>query len=356
MRREEEEKRRGRTATMTHARTYKAAGVDLDAAAQAKQRIRTAVSSTQTPLTIGGFGAFGGMVRVPTDVDQPALVMSTDGVGTKVLVAALADVHDTVGEDLVNHSVNDILVHGAKPVAFLDYIAGSNLEIDTIAGLVEGVARGCRSHEMALVGGETAQMPGVYQPKHYDLAGTIVGVVSEGTALHGAAVRPGDVLIGYESTGLHTNGYTLARQIVFDDMRLKVGDELPQVGATVADALLAVHRSYWPAIRPALGEINALAHITGGGIPGNLARSLPQGCRAVVDRATWNVPPLFQVLQEAGHVEQAEMFSVFNMGIGMIAVVSRPNANVVRQHATAAEIETWEIGEIVEGAGVELLG
>jgi phosphoribosylformylglycinamidine cyclo-ligase len=296
------------------------------------------------------------MVRVPSDVDQPALVMSTDGVGTKVLVAALADVHDTVGEDLVNHSVNDILVHGARPVAFLDYVAGSNLEIDTIAGLVDGVARGCRAHEMALVGGETAQMPGVYQPDHYDLAGTIVGVVSETTALHGDDVRLGDVLVGYASTGLHTNGYTLARQIVFDEMRLKIDDEMPDVGATVADALLAVHQSYWRAIGPALGEINSLAHITGGGIPGNLARSLPQGCCAMIERAAWNVPPLFRVLQDAGRVDQAEMFDVFNMGIGMIAVVSQFNLDTVRHHAAGSGTETWVIGQIVEGSGVELVG
>ena len=205
---------------------YKSAGVDLDAAALAKQRISTAVSSTQTPLTIGGFGAFGGMVRVPPDVHDPALVMSTDGVGTKVLVAILAGIHDTVGEDLLNHSVNDILVHGAKPIAFLDYIAGSNMEVDTIAGLVEGIARGCRAHDMALVGGETAQMPDVYHPGHYDLAGTIVGVVAESAALHGDAVAPGDCLIGYASSGLHTNGYTLARQIVFDEMSLAIDDEI----------------------------------------------------------------------------------------------------------------------------------
>ncbi len=339
---------------MSKAQRYKSAGVDLDAAALAKQRISTAVSSTQTPLTIGGFGAFGGMVRVPPDVHDPALVMSTDGVGTKVLVAILAGIHDTVGEDLLNHSVNDILVHGAKPIAFLDYIAGSNMEVDTIAGLVEGIARGCRAHDMALVGGETAQMPDVYHPGHYDLAGTIVGVVTESAALHGDAVAPGDCLIGYASSGLHTNGYTLARQIIFDEMGLAIDDAIPGVGATVAAALLAVHRSYFDVIYPVVGNMHALAHITGGGIPGNLDRPLPQGCGARVDRSTWTVPPLFQVLQEAGKVDEEEMFQVFNMGVGMIAVVPRIHADVVRTYAEKEGVETWVIGEVVEGDGVEI--
>ena len=334
---------------------YKAAGVDLDAAARAKKRIRAAVTSTHTPLAIGGFGAFGGMVRVPAEIDQPALVMSTDGVGTKVLVAIRAEVHDTVGEDLLNHSVNDILVHGARPLAFLDYIAGSRLEIDTIAALVEGVARGCRAHDVALVGGETAQMPDVYHPGHYDLAGTIVGVVAETAALHGDAIEPGDMLVGYASTGLHTNGYTLARQIVFEEMRLDIGDEMPDVGMTVGAALLAVHRSYWQAVQPVLDRVHALAHITGGGIPGNLDRPLPQGCGAKIERSTWPVPPLFRVLQRAGRVDETEMFRVFNMGIGMIAVAPQAAVDELRACANPLGIETWVIGEIVTGAGVEFV-
>jgi phosphoribosylformylglycinamidine cyclo-ligase len=334
---------------------YKAAGVDLDAAARAKRRIRSAVTSTETPLTVGGFGAFGGMVRVPPDVDRPTIVMSTDGVGTKVLVAVRAAVHDSVGEDLLNHSVNDILVHGARPVAFLDYIAGSGLEIDTIAALVEGVARGCRAHGIFLVGGETAQMPDVYRPGHYDLAGTIVGVVSQNAVLHGAAIEPGDALVGYASTGLHTNGYTLARKIVFEEMGLDIGDEMPDVGTTVERALLAVHRSYWQAVHPVLDRMHGLAHITGGGIPGNLERPLPDGCGARVELSAWSVPPLFQVLQRAGRVDQAEMFRVFNMGIGMIAVVPSPAVDDVCDRAKQFGIASWVIGEIVPGSGVELV-
>src|ERR687889_2681666 len=221
-------------------REYAAAGVDLEAADIAKARIGELVSSTRTLLSIGRVGAFGGMVRIPAGMRKPALVLSTDGVGTKVLVAVEARRFDTVGEDLVNHSVNDILVHGATPIAFMDYIAGAALGVEQIAGLVEGIARGCRAHGMALAGGETAQMPGLYQPGTYDLAGTIIGVVEEDRAIHGTSIVPGDVLLGYASTGLHTNGYTLARRIVFQEMRLGLSDQLGTSGQTVAEALLAV--------------------------------------------------------------------------------------------------------------------
>ena len=340
---------------MSTADRYREAGVDLDAAEQAKRRIATAVGSTRTELSRGLVGAFGGMLRIPEDVPQPTLVMSTDGVGTKVLVAIRAGRHDTVGEDLVNHSVNDILVHGARPLAFLDYIASADATADTIAALVEGVARGCREHAMTLVGGETAQLPDLYHPGHYDLAGTIVGVVSEPQALHGDRVRVGDVLVGYASSGLHTNGYTLARRIVFNELGLDVEDELPGLGRSVGEALLAVHRSYWTAIAPAVGDVHALAHITGGGIPGNLSRSLPPGCAAQVDRARWEVPGLFALLQDAGRVAEDEMFQVFNMGLGMIAVVPPERVAAVRRVAASAGVTTWEVGRIVRGEGVELV-
>jgi phosphoribosylformylglycinamidine cyclo-ligase len=340
---------------MSTADRYREAGVDLDAAEQAKRRIAAAVGSTRTALSRGLVGAFGGMVRLPGDVEQPTLVMSTDGVGTKVLVAVRAARHDTVGEDLVNHSVNDILVHGARPVAFLDYIASADASADTIAALVEGVARGCRAHDMTLVGGETAQLPDLYHPGHYDLAGTIIGVVSEAKALHGDRVGVGDVLVGYASSGLHTNGYTLARRIVFDSLGLDVDDQLPGLGQSAGEALLAVHRSYWTAISPALDRIHALAHITGGGIPGNLSRSLPPGCAAQVDRARWEVPGLFALLQAAGRVAPDEMFHVFNMGLGMIAVVPVEHVASVRQVAASAGVDTWEVGLIVRGEGVELV-
>src|SRR5690348_1924526 len=227
---------------------YAAAGVRLDAAEEAKRRIAALVRTTRTSLALGEIGAFGGMVRVPPGYERPVLVLSTDGVGTKLLVAVRAGIHDTVGEDLVNHCVNDILVHGARPLAFLDYLATAELAAETAAAIVSGVARACRAHDMTLAGGETAQLPDLYQPGHYDLAGTIVGVVEESAALHGDLVRAGDVLIGYASNGLHTNGYTLARRIVFETLGLDVSQEFPETGRSVAQVLLDVHRSYAPAI------------------------------------------------------------------------------------------------------------
>jgi phosphoribosylformylglycinamidine cyclo-ligase len=337
------------------AERYRAAGVDLDAAEAAKRRIVELVRSTRTELARGLLGAFGGMLRLPADIPDPVLVMSTDGVGTKVLVAIRAGRHDTVGEDLVNHCVNDILVHGARPLAFLDYIATAAMDVGTVAGLVEGVARGCRAHGMTLVGGETAQLPDLYQPGHYDLAGTIVGVVAEGAALHGDRVRRGDLLLGYASSGLHTNGYTLARRIVFDQLGLDVDAHVRELDATVGDVLLAVHRSYWSAVAPMLDRVHALAHITGGGIPGNLARSLPDGLGARVHAAAWPVPPVFGFLARAGRVSPDEMDRVFNMGIGMIAVVTAADGSAVRAAAARAGVDTWEIGEIVAGAGVEIV-
>jgi len=341
----------------TPARQYAAAGVDLTDAESAKERIGRLVASTKTSLTAGRIGAFGGMVRVPAGMRQPTLVMSTDGVGTKVLVAQQAGRYDTVGECLVNHSVNDILVHGARPLAFMDYIAGAGLGIEILADIVEGVARGCRAHGMDLAGGETAQMPGLYAHGHFDLAGTIVGVVEESEALHGDAVRPGDVLIGYASNGLHTNGYTLARKIAADDLHLGVHDQLPGLGQTVAEAFLAVHRSYQRAIVPVIRQVHALAHITGGGIPGNLVRVLPAGREAVVRAGSWTWPPLFRLLQEAGKVSTEEMRDVFNLGAGMIAVVPGNAVAAVQASAAADGVATWVMGEVRSGAqGVRFEG
>jgi len=328
---------------------YAAAGVRLDAAEEAKRRIAELARSTRTALALGEMGAFGGMVRVPPGYERPVLVLSTDGVGTKVLVAARAGIHDTVGEDLVNHCVNDILVHGARPVALLDYIAMGTLEPDVAAALVAGIARGCRAHDMTLAGGETAQLPDLYQPGQYDLAGTIAGVVEESAALHGDLVRAGDVLIGYASNGLHTNGYTLARRIVFDRLRLDVQDPFPDAGRTVAQVLLDVHRSYFAAVAPVLPRLHALAHITGGGIPGNLVRVLPPACEAVVDARAWSWPPLFRVLMRAGEVSLGEMRRVFNLGVGMIAVAARDDTEAVIASAKRAGIAAWIIGEVRSG-------
>lgn len=331
-------------------RQYAAAGVDLRAADASKARIARLVEATRTPLALGAVGAFGGMVRVPEGMRRPVLVMSTDGVGTKVLVARDMRRLATVGEDLVNHSVNDILVHGARPIAFLDYVAGAGLAVQDIADLVEGVARGCRAHAMVLAGGETAQMPGLYQPGHFDLAGTIIGVVEEDEALHGDRIVPGDLLVGYASTGLHTNGYTLARQVLFETLGLRVDARVDELATTVGEALLAVHRSYATAVAPVLRRVHGLAHITGGGIPGNLVRVLPATCEAVVHPARWPLPPLFALLQRGGGIADEEMREVFNLGIGLVAVVPPDAVVEVRSAAGAAGVDTWVIGDVRAGA------
>ena len=332
------------------ANQYAAAGVDLRTAEASKERIATLVAGTRTPLALGAVGAFGGMVRVPAGMRQPVLVMSTDGVGTKVLVARELGILNTVGEDLVNHSVNDILVHGATPIAFMDYLAGAGLSVQEIADIVEGVARGCRAHDMVLAGGETAQMPGLYQPGHFDLAGTIIGVVEESEALHGDQVTAGDVLLGYASTGLHTNGYTLARRVLFETMGLRVDQQVAELGTTAGQALLAVHQSYVAAIRPVLGHMHALAHITGGGIAGNLVRVLPEGVEAVVSGAAWPRPALFQLIQGGGRVGEEEMREVFNLGVGIIAALPAAAVDAAQAAAAAAGVATWVIGEVRAGA------
>ncbi|HET6836941.1 MAG TPA: phosphoribosylformylglycinamidine cyclo-ligase [Gemmatimonadales bacterium] len=331
------------------AREYARAGVSLEVADAAKERIGELVAGTRTPLSVGNVGAFGGMVRVPPGLRNPTLVLSTDGVGTKVLVAMQAQQFDTVGEDLVNHSVNDILVHGATPLAFMDYIAGASLGIEQITRIVEGIARACRAHDMALAGGETAQMPGLYQPGTFDLAGTIVGVVEEGRAIHGTAIVPGDVLLGYASTGLHTNGYTLARRILFERLRLRLEDRLTGTDQTIREALLAVHRSYYRSVQPVLDRLHGLAHITGGGIPGNLVRILPQDCTATVDPGSWELPPLFTFMQQAGQISPQEMREVFNLGVGLVAVLPPDAIGAAQAAARNDGVITWVMGEIERG-------
>jgi phosphoribosylformylglycinamidine cyclo-ligase len=328
---------------------YAAAGVDLAGAESAKERIGRLVAGTRTALSVGEIGAFGGMVRVPPGMRDPVLVLSTDGVGTKVLVALAAGRLDTVGEDLVNHSVNDVLVHAARPIAFMDYVAEAGLGVEQIAAIVEGIARGCRAHGMALAGGETAQMPGLYREGTFDLAGTIIGIVEKDEALHGDRIVPGDVLLGYASTGLHTNGYSLARRIVFDRMGLGPGDRLADTGQTVAEALLAIHRSYLRSVAPVLSQVHGLAHITGGGIGGNLVRILPPGCEATVDSSSWVLPPLFRVLQQAGGVSVDEMRDVFNLGVGLIAVLPPDAVAAARAAAGADGVATWIMGDVRRG-------
>ncbi len=334
--------------------SYRDAGVDLDAAERAKERLKALVADTRDEHTLSGLGLFGGLYAVPDDVDAPVLVSSADGVGTKLKVAFMAGRHDTVGQCLVNHCVNDILVQGARPLFFLDYLATGQMDESVVASVVSGVAIASKENGCVLLGGETAQMPDFYAADEYDLAGFIVGMVARDRILDGSAIEAGHALVGLPSTGLHTNGYTLARKIVFDHMGLKVDDEFPELDRTVGEVLLDVHRSYLPVLWPLLedGALSGLAHITGGGIPGNLPRVLPEGLGAAVDRGAWTPPRLFRVLQRAGGVDRDEMYRVFNMGIGMVAVVpAERTAEVVRRLTESGEAPIV-LGEIVPGDGV----
>jgi phosphoribosylformylglycinamidine cyclo-ligase len=331
---------------------YRSAGVDIDAADDSKHRIRAHVESTFTAGTRGAFGGFGGMFRVPRELKEPLLVSSADGVGTKIKVAIDAGRHDTVGHCLVNHCTNDILVQGAVPLFFLDYVAFGKLIPSTVEAIVKGVASGCRENGCALVGGETAEMPGLYTPPDYDLAGFIVGAVEEGKVITSAAAKPGDVLVALGSSGLHTNGYSLARRIVNERLRLGVNDAFPGAGGkTVADVLLAIHRSYLNILKPVLSHVHSMAHITGGGIPGNLDRALPKHLDARVNTRSWDVPGVFRVLQEAGGVSDSEMFRAFNMGVGMIVATDVAGADHVCASARKFEVPAWEIGRLIPGNG-----
>jgi phosphoribosylformylglycinamidine cyclo-ligase len=334
---------------------YGSAGVDIDASNAAKDRIRKLAESTFTKGVVGGFGGFGGMFRIPPNLAKPVLVSSADGVGTKIKVAIDAGRHDTIGRDLVNHCVNDILVQGALPAFFLDYVAFGKLDPAVAEAVVAGVAAGCRENSCALIGGETAEMPGLYTPPDYDLAGFIVGYVEENRILGPHAVRPEDVLIGLPSSGLHTNGYSLARKIISERLKLGMSDAFPGGGGTVADVLLTEHRSYLPALRPVLDRVHAMAHITGGGLPENLDRAVPQTLDAVVDVSSWETPNVFRVLMDAGSVEPAEMYRTFNMGVGMVVICAPSDAKAVLSAASAAGVAGWKIGSLRPGSGAVIL-
>jgi phosphoribosylformylglycinamidine cyclo-ligase len=334
---------------------YRSAGVDIDASDAAKDRIKAVVESTFTKGVVGGFGGFGGMFRMPADVRNPILVSSADGVGTKIKVAIEAGRHDTIGHDLVNHCTNDILAQGAFPLFFLDYVAFGKLDPAVVEQVVRGVAAGCRENECALVGGETAEMPGLYEPPDYDLAGFIVGCVSEDNVLGSHRVNAGDVLIGLESSGLHTNGYSLARKIVNERLGLTTDAAFPDSDASVADVLLSVHRSYLNVIRPVVEQVHAIAHITGGGLPGNMNRMLPVGLDCVVDKASWEIPPVFRVLEAAGGVPRDEMFRAFNMGVGMVVATEKAHVGAILASAARANVRGWVLGEIRAGAGNVIL-
>ena len=329
--------------------TYKDAGVDIDASNAAKKRIRTLARDTFTPGVLSDIGSFGGMFACNfAGIQEPVLVSSTDGVGTKLKVAVMMNRHDTVGADLVNHCVNDILVQGARPLFFMDYVATGRLDPNVVVSVVEGVARGCKEAGCALIGGETAEMPGFYADGEYDVAGFIVGVVDRARILDGKSIRHGDILIGLPSVGLHTNGYSLARKLFFEIAQLAPDSRVEGLELTVGEELLKPHVNYEPLLREALAKnlVEGLAHITGGGITENLNRILPENCQAEVQLGSWPVLPLCRVMTDIGKIERDEMLRSTNMGIGIIAVV-KPD----RVGAFAATLRTpyYQIGRIIPG-------
>ena len=332
--------------------TYRAAGVDIKAGDLAVRRIAPLAASTHRPEVLGGIGAFAAFCRVPEGYRDPVLVSSTDGVGTKLRIAIMADRHDTVGIDLVAMGVNDVLVHGAEPLFFLDYLAVNHVEPDRIETIVAGIAAGCRQAGCALVGGETAEMGSFYAPGEYDLAGFAVGVAERSGLITGEHVAVGDRIVGLASSGLHSNGYTLAREAIFGRMGLKLGDPIPGTGRPVVDELLEPTRIYVKSVLAVLRErvaVKAMAHITGGGISENLPRVLPPGRRARIDPTAWVVPPIFKAIQRAAAVDDGEMRRTFNMGVGFVLVVSPADAaEVVARLQTAGE-QCFEIGEIISG-------
>jgi phosphoribosylformylglycinamidine cyclo-ligase len=333
---------------------YRDAGVDIDAGEEAVRRIRDRVRVTHGPHVLTGLGAFGGACTVPGLDPEVLLVSSMDGVGTKTKVAALLGRLDTIGEDLVNHCVGDIGVHGADPLFFLDYVAMARLDPAAVAAVVEGVVRGCLGNGCALIGGETAEMPGVYAPGDVELVGTIVGTVRRGEFVDGATLRPGDVLLGFPSTGLHTNGYSLARRVLFETAGLDPGDPLADSDVSVGEALLAVHRSYQRPLRALKGLQKGAAHITGGGIPGNLVRILPPGTSARVRLDAWRVPPIFRLIADHGEVPRDDLYRTFNMGIGLIVGVPPDRVEEARERGGA---DARIVGEITSGPReVELVG
>ena len=339
---------------MTKPATYASAGVDIDAANRATDKIKELARATFNARTLSEIGSFGGMFDGAFPAMRgPVLVASADGVGTKLKIVFATGVHNTIGRDLVNHCVNDILVQGARPLFFLDYIATGKLAPDTITGIVEGIALGCRENGCVLLGGETAEMPGFYADGEYDVAGFIVGVVDQEKVIDGRAIAPGDILLGLPSVGLHTNGYSLARKLFFADAGYGPETYLEELSDTVGAALLKPHLSYLPALEGLLdqGVIKGLAHITGGGLLENIPRILPEGTSVEIRRDSWPVLRIFQLMQRIGSVEDAEMFRTFNMGIGMVIVCAEENASRIKTHLESTGGACYQIGRVIRGAG-----
>jgi phosphoribosylformylglycinamidine cyclo-ligase len=337
---------------MTKPISYSDAGVDIDAATRATDRIKELARTTFNQRTLSDIGSFGGMFDGAfPDISQPVLVASADGVGTKLKIAFATGVHNTVGRDLVNHCVNDILVQGARPLFFLDYVATGKLSPEVVASVVEGVATGCRENGCVLLGGETAEMPGFYSEGEYDIAGFIVGVADRPKIIDGKAIVPGDVVLGLPSLGLHTNGYSLARKLFFEVAGYEPQTHLPELGMTAGEALLQPHVSYLRSLEVLIdrGVIKGLAHITGGGLTDNIPRILPEGTAVKIEPGSWPVLPIFELFRRLGNVSDSEMFRTFNMGIGMVIVCSPANAAIIRTHFEAFGDPHYQIGEVIAG-------
>ena len=332
--------------------SYSDAGVDIDAATHATDRIKELARRTFNERTLSEIGSFGGMFDGAfPGLAQPVLVASADGVGTKLKIAFATGVHNTVGRDLVNHCVNDILVQGARPLFFLDYIATGKLSPDVVASIVEGVTNGCRENGCVLLGGETAEMPGFYQDGEYDIAGFIVGVVDRAKIIDGKTIAAGDVLLAIPSAGLHTNGYSLARKLFFEVAAYEPDTQLPELDLTAGEALLLPHVSYLEPLDGLLdkGVIKGLAHITGGGVTDNIPRILPEGTAVRIERGSWPIPPLFELLRKLGNVSDAEMYRTFNMGVGMVIVCAPADAKEIETHLRERGEECYRIGNVVNG-------
>lgn len=337
--------------------SYAAAGVDIDEMMSALTSVKKMVKKTNTKGVLSDIGSFGGLFASPGK--EMALVASADGVGTKLTVAIMAKKHDTVGQDLVNHCINDILVQGARPLFFLDYLGTSKLTAKVFADVVKGLCKACKENGCALLGGETAEMPGLYPKGEYDLVGTIVGVVEKKKIITGKAIRPKDVIIGLPATGLQTNGFSLARKVIFDKMKLKIKSKFPGTKKTVAEVLLDTHRSFLHPVSAVMKKIDirGMAHITGGGLIDNVPRSLPKGTKAVFEAGTWKIPNVFKVIEKEGKVDHQEMFRVFNMGIGFVVIVRAKDANATVDILHANKCRGAKIiGHIEKGSGVEILG
>lgn len=337
---------------MTKPISYSDAGVDIDAATRATDRIKELARATFNERTLSEIGSFGGMFDGAfPNLSQPVLVASADGVGTKLKIAFATGVHNTVGRDLVNHCVNDILVQGARPLFFLDYVATGKLSPEVVASVVEGVATGCRENGCVLLGGETAEMPGFYGEGEYDIAGFIVGVVDRAKIIDGKTIKPGDVLLALPSVGLHTNGYSLARKLFFEVAGYEPQTHLPELGMTAGEALLQPHVSYLRPLNELLdrGVIKGLAHITGGGLTDNLPRILPEGTAVQIEQGSWPVLPIFELFRSLGNVSDREMFRTFNMGVGMVIICSPENAAIVKAHFQAFGDAHYEIGKVIAG-------